>query len=407
MARREFTEERVAALPHKGNRYEVSDGTIPGFSVVVGLRDKSFAFRYRLGGKAHKLTFPYTGPGGNSLEEARSKAREARGLVKQGKDPKPVVSDAPSALQQSNKIEDVLEEFLSKHLTKRNGEPFRETTKDRRRQNLEGVIAHWPGLEVQDLTRRHIRELLDGILAREVPSMARHTLANLKTFLSWAVEREIIPVSPAAAIRSIPPRRSIGRALSEEELVLVWNAAERLGYPFGSLVQLLLLTGQRRQEGALLQRGHLDIAKGIWTQPVQVIKTGKDQHLVPLSPQALGLLEGLPRECEPWVFAPHGFGITSNYPDGKRELDALLPEGMAPWRVHDLRHTLKTKMQEWKVPKEVRNAVQNHTSGDMDATYGHWSFFPEKKETLERWANYIDGLTGGASGATVTYLRRA
>lgn len=56
------------------------------------------------------------------------------------------------------------------------------------------------------------------------------------------------------------------------------------------------------------------------------------------------------------------------------------------WRLHDLRHTLKTWMQRARIPKDVRNAVQNHHDGDMDELYGHYSFEEEKRDALDRWA---------------------
>ena len=42
--------------------------------------------------------------------------------------------------------------------------------------------------------------------------------------------------------------------LDEDELRALWSACQSLGYPFGPIVQLLLLTGQRRDEVARMQR---------------------------------------------------------------------------------------------------------------------------------------------------------
>jgi integrase len=43
------------------------------------------------------------------------------------------------------------------------------------------------------------------------------------------------------------------RVLKPEELVNVWRSAEVEGYPYGTVVQLLILTGQRRGEIAQLR----------------------------------------------------------------------------------------------------------------------------------------------------------
>ena len=65
---------------------------------------------------------------------------------------------------------------------------------------------------------------------------------------------------------------------------------------------------------------------------------------------------------------------------------------LKPWRLHDLRHTLKTWMQQARIPEDVRNAVQNHYDGDMDELYGHYSFEKEKRDALAAWARHIEAL---------------
>ena len=53
------------------------------------------------------------------------------------------------------------------------------------------------------------------------------------------------------------------RTLDDRELALVWKAAEQLGYPFGSAVQLLILTGQRRNEVCAAPAASLTLTQGM------------------------------------------------------------------------------------------------------------------------------------------------
>lgn len=62
--------------------------------------------------------------------------------------------------------------------------------------------------------------------------------------------------SPVAGMR----RPELGyvaweRVLSMDELKAVWAAADKMGYPFGPMERLLILTAQRRAEVANLERG--------------------------------------------------------------------------------------------------------------------------------------------------------
>ena len=65
-------------------------------------------------------------------------------------------------------------------------------------------------------------------------------------------------VKPASLIGAKQPRQ---RVLSDAELAAVWNGSETLGYPFGPLYQLLLLTGARRSEVGGARWGELDLKK--------------------------------------------------------------------------------------------------------------------------------------------------
>lgn len=69
------------------------------------------------------------------------------------------------------------------------------------------------------------------------------------------------------------------RALSGGELAALWRVAEGIGYPYGRMVQLLVLTGQRRDEVRLSVRTELDLANRIWKLPGRRTKNGRE-HLV-------------------------------------------------------------------------------------------------------------------------------
>jgi integrase len=73
----------------------------------------------------------------------------------------------------------------------------------------------------------------------------------------------------------------------------VWNSSEALGYPFGPLYQLLMLTGARKSEVAGLRRREIDLKKKLWTVPPERFKSNAS-HLVPLSDRAVAIIEALP-----------------------------------------------------------------------------------------------------------------
>ena len=114
---------------------------------------------------------------------------------------------------------------------------------------------------------------------------------------------------------------------------------------------------------------------------------------MPLSDYVVAILKKLPqiKSKDGWLFTLTGNVPISGLSRYKRRLDAVMLDELRNsdsdvqlrrWRLHDLRHTLKTWMQAARIPKDVRNAVQNHHDGDMDERYGHHSFAQEKRAAL-------------------------
>jgi integrase len=78
-------------------------------------------------------------------------------------------------------------------------------------------------------------------------------------------------------------RPSRNRVLTDNELAAVYNAAEKFGYPFGTIVQLCILTGQRRSETAWLRRSYF--AEDRYTFPDSFTKNKRD-HTFPIGKMA-------------------------------------------------------------------------------------------------------------------------
>ncbi|MEI9407120.1 hypothetical protein O7A05_34065, partial [Mesorhizobium sp. Cs1330R2N1] len=112
------------------------------------------------------------------------------------------------------------------------------------------IKPHWK--HVTDIRTLDYRDI-EKLLAKLTPGARRNAFAVLSAFFRWkpvarAIGRNIIELAEAPAKAA-----SRDRVLSHEEIKTVWKAAEKCGYPFGPMVQLLLLTGQRRDEIANLK----------------------------------------------------------------------------------------------------------------------------------------------------------
>src|SRR5262249_35599778 len=209
---------------------------------------------------------------------------------------------------------------------------------------------------------------------------------------NWALERDIINVAPCAGVKSPSAERPRDRVLTDEELARVWGAADQLGYPFGTLIKLLILTGQRRGEVAGMRWSEID--GDLWTLPAGRVKNAK-AHDVPLSRAALDILVGLPRIGEDFALTTTGAAPVSSYARGKAGLDALLPADMPPWRLHDLRRSVASGLARLGVNLPTIERLLNHVSGSFAGIVGVYpkhDFAQEKREAMEAWGRHVLAL---------------
>ncbi|TIQ88531.1 MAG: site-specific integrase, partial [Mesorhizobium sp.] len=259
-----------------------------------------------------------------------------------------------------------------------------------------------------DITRAEIIAHIDDIYDGGKPIAANRTLAALKRLFSWCVERDLIPSSPCDRVKAPSAEQSRDRILTDAELQAVWKASEGLGWPFGPMVQMLVLTGQRRNEVSGMRWEEIDLKGKLWSLPRERAKNDQP-HSVPLSAPAIELLESLPRiEGQDFVFSTTGTTPVSGFSRMKRGLDAKVVAALreeaeerkddpaqvsvADWWLHDLRRTCASGMARIGINLPVIEKVLNHVSGSFAGIVGVYqrhSFDDEKRAALDAWGNFI------------------
>ena len=292
----------------------------------------------------------------------------------------------PAAEKQAAKVAvrvpadaDFVESVVSRFIERYAKANTRESTWVETERVLNKEIARrWKGRPLSAIGRSDVHEMLDEIVDRPAPILANRTLALFRRMCNWAVERGIITTSPCEGVKAPAPAKSRDRVLSDEELKAVWQACDGLGWPFGHLIKLLALTGQRRDEIASMRWSEVDLEARSWTLPRGRAKNDQ-ASIVPLSGPAIALLEGLPRitSKENFVFTARGETAVSGFAKAKERLDALvrkvLREGAAEpeqielqhWVLHDLRRTFASGAARLGINLPVIEKVLNHVSGSF------------------------------------------
>jgi integrase len=389
MPRIKLTKSTIDTLPIPSSDLVYWDAASPGFGLKVTPKGrKVFIVLYRTGGAGSKLRKYTIGPYGRvTLHQARVAAQKVFAAKLEGRDPAAEKRESKRRIV-ADLVEDLLESFITQRLSQnRSGA---EIARVLRRE----VGKPWAGRSIHSIGKRDVVEVVSAIVQRGAPSAANKTLKSLKTFLRWCVGRAVLDQSPAEGVPL--PTKEVARdqVLDDMELAQVILAARKIGGPYGAIVELLALTGQRRQEVACLAWEELDLAQQVWTIPKSRTKNGK-AHVVHLSRQSLAVVQGADR-LGPFLFTLLGTKPFQDFTRAKRRLDQL--SGMTGWRLHDLRRTCVSGMARLGVAPHVADKILNHQAGTISgvaAVYQRHEFLVERRAALDLWGAHIDQLLRG------------
>jgi integrase len=382
----QFTELMIRRMTGNGaDQIDVWErGKTPGFGVRVSKGGtKTFILLYRHRGRPRRLSlgrWPVV-----SLATARQKARAALQTLDAGADP--AIGHRPDD-NPSFRFDAVVKAFVQRHCLQRNRP---STAKETQRLLTTHFVNAWGQRDIRDLRQSDINQVIDRLVEDGRPSEANHAVGVIKTLFSWCFDRDLLDVNPAAKIKKPAKHGKRSRSLSEPELRTLWRAASGEGYPFGAVVQLLILTAQRRGEVAQMQWPQVELNARVWTIPANVSKNGRE-HVLPLSDAAMEVLQSVPRLNDTFVFPARGNdeAIVSGFTKPKRRLEAAI--GADDWTLHDLRRTAATHLARLGTPPHVIERILNHVSGSfagVAGVYNRHAYIEEMRAALQRWGEWL------------------
>lgn len=389
-----LTDRGIKALKPRAKEYNVADVVVPGLRVrVMPTGSVSFVVLGRFGGSPHP-TRRSIGPYGRvTLEQARATTRDWFGLMEKGLDPAVEQERKRQAelRQQRTTFASVAEEYIAKKVAKM--AKAHETELDIRRE----LLSRWGHKPITDVTRADIISMAEEI-AERAPYQAHNVFARVRAIFNWAIARDVygLTASPCDRLKPadlIGEKKARTRTLSDAEIRALWKVTERLEYPVGSLMRLLMLTGQRRDEACDARWREFDLDARLWSIPAERMKMDVP-HVVPLSGMALDLLRGLPRFHRGDHLFSFSFGAApiNSHSKFKQQIDKGMIEELGkapePWTVHDIRRTVRTRLSAL-CPSDVAELVIAHSRGGIRAVYDHHSFEDEKRKALDAWASRL------------------
>ena len=242
---------------------------------------------------------------------------------------------------------------------------------------------------VGEVTRSDIMDAIEKL--KRTPSEQKHAFVAVRTMMNWCRKRGFVDASPAPPLSFNSQPRS--RVLSDNELRIVWQRAEGYGYPYGRIMQLLILTGQRRGEVAALRRSWIEGDEIVFPQG---FTKNKREHFVPIGPMVQEVIGALPEGSD--LLFPSRLSTEApfnGWSKAKRSFDRSID--VTNYTLHDLRRTYSSNMARLGVQIHVTEKLLNHVSGTISgiaAVYNRHSYRREMREAVAEYEAHIANLVG-------------
>ena len=359
MPKLRITDLALRAL--KSDRQETFwDASLPAFGVRVGKNRKTFTVMVGRERERRSIgIYPDI-----SLQDARAKAKR-------------ILAEASPTRSFTPTFSEALESFFATHCDQKQR---RSTARETKRLLNKHYLSVFRDRSLSDISSRQVQSIIDGLL--RTPSEAIHAFRAIRLFFRWARARHHIDHSPCEGMIQPAQARTRDRVLTDEELKLVWNAAN--SYPFGTIVRLLILTGQRRSEIGSLKWVYIEEIRRTISLPPEIVKNGH-RHTFPYGACVQALIGRIPKDNE-YLFPSRDGHPFSGYFQLKIHLDKK--SKIAHWTLHDLRRTFATNLAALGTPIHVTEKLLNHISGTVSgvaAIYNRHAYMDEMRAAIDAW----------------------
>jgi integrase len=326
----QLTKARCDALQPEAARYRVTDKEVKALKFVVEPTGRKFwSVRYVThdGKNSEKTLGDWPGwlpeRARDAASAVRSEVRGARADPGKAKREERTKAKARRLDTFEGLADAYMEATASGVFGGRDGKPKRASTITKERLNLAKHVRPALGKRpVTEIKRSELVALRDAIAGSSGRSMANSCLEVIRQVFAYGCHLDDDAPNPAQSIKHFK-LASREKVATDDALRLLWLEMDRVkaratperdtdqpapeanlreGYATAQVIQLAILTLQRRGEVASIARVDVDLTKGLWTCPPEKRKEGRE-NVVPLSAAACEILaDAFRRSNGPWAF---------------------------------------------------------------------------------------------------------
>jgi len=354
MAQVKLSEKLLATLETKQRQEEFYD---EGFNV-----SGSFGVRINQGGKkSFFLIYPFNGRRTRvtlgvwplvDLNTAKDRAMRLVRLASRGRNPKKFVG--------KSRVKDTFGDLVGLFMERHAKEKCSSRTMNEYRRIIEvDLLPNWEEFRVEDIDRRLITQLIDGIaVGRGSPVMAKRTAALISKIFSFAASEGFIDKNPLkgfSAKVSLPMPEPV-RILADAEIRQLWKTLEQESVLIEGLFKLLLLTGQRIGDVLAMRWDELRLDE--WR------KSGDENFRCYFGPLAIEILKRIREQsvsAGEFVFQSGSSSHLKHIRKAVRRIAVAMNAEQA-WSARDLRQTVRANLFKLGISAEIIARLLNNES---------------------------------------------
>ena len=424
-----FTDKYIQSLKAKSQPYRVYErGSDKGFGIQISANSKAFFMQYKSPITDNRRFMKLGKYPDTKLSIARKRSKNARDLVEIGKDPQSErdeekIRKLASIKEEKRRLEiakntGTVNELFESYITslKKEGKRAAKDVEQIYNKDIKPSIGTQKAFEVLP---SQLKDIIRKVYQRGAKVNASRTRTFLMAAYSYGIKSDNDPTTDAKVLFRIkynpvrdipvPAKPAPGeRNLSADEIRDLWFQIETSGMSISlqNVIKLLFSTGGQRVEEVLhMQKSELDLKSKLWELSPSRTKN-KKPHVIPLSDLSISLIEemNIISDGSGYVFPcrddkdkpiPHhslSQAVRRFCNPTQKKIDA----GIKPFPKFipkDIRRTVKSRMGELGVSKEIRDRLQNHAMHDVSSKhYDRFDYLEPKKHAMKIWSEWLESI---------------
>lgn len=362
------------------------------FLLVKTSGKKLWRFRYQRPNSSSRTNLSLGSYPALTLAVARQMRDQYLTLLAQGVDPQK--QQAEVSEQRQIELDSIFSVVAGRWFLIKSKSVTEDYAKDIWRSLEKDVLPAIGEIPVQVLKARTIVEALEPIKARGALETVRRLVQRINEIMIFAVNTGLIDANPASGVGMAfeKPKKQNMPTLRPDELPKLMQSLvmSNLSVPTRCLIEWQLLTLVRPSEASGARWNEIDFENRLWIIPADRMKA-KREHIVPLSSQALDILEVMK------PISAHREHIFPSRNDPKQPMNsqtanaALKRIGYGGKLVaHGLRSIASTAMNEEAFNADVIEAALAHSDkNEVRRAYNRSIYLDKRKELMNWWGNKV------------------